>query len=721
MSKRFESNMLLASHDVSKILLVATLLIIAFSTSVFSEEGNAANSNQKAVTEFIYRRVIGYPQVTSEGNGFKSYSQKDGEFKFYEPLKENEELFTGSDLVELVSEKPVVVESRQHLLELLGAADGDLSKLSKGQQGLVGVYDVGNSPDYECFSNYADKSRYFQSTGNKISVELQDGSGIADLTFDQSENLKKALWPRANRSSKKIVIGSPSFDRISTKSGKTVLLHEVEHLTDPWGSIFDQESQTWTERCPHEYGPDNMHWAQERLGDLRDPMNRSPGSEEAGLQTAYSEGRAGWRAKRSLEGGGSEYYTLDDRLNGIVFEGDESQYTGFRPWDERITSGDLMRVEMVNAKILNGMEKIVGIDTLQKSMLNTNEGPGRITRVVENVIANNPEKTAEILGVVDQHTYQKFSPDELRALGAKGDVSQVDEYLAIRDFALSDGVSEKQSVVADADQTTTKPGAEKDQSRSLMTTPDEESSSAKVAGLAMETTPSLSKTQLGIQNVKNSLKSGFSPSNLLVTAGMAVGMNLISQTINGEKPSVEKALQSVATAEFAGSVIGGTLGAAAGTFAVPFLTGIPVVGALAPVLCAVAGSTIGAASAGELKNGNFSVSNVLKRVDWTSVAGQSVGSLAGTTAAIALVAACPVLLPVALPLTVIGGMAGGVIGDYAAHLIASLFSGASQKSKTSDASSDISSTEIPDDVGEKAVPTKVEAGLEVQNKNPLSE
>jgi len=688
MSKRFESNTVLSARTFVKLLFTAMILIVAFSTFVFSEEGNVANSNQKAVTEFIYRRLIGVAKALDEDFGG---------YKRFAPVKDNQEIFSSSDW-NFISDKPVIVESRQHFLELLGAGK-DLSGLSKGQLALLEAYDAVNSPEYKKLMDYAGKTKPFQSSdNNKVTVELADATGVAEqlnLDADLKDEFILSLSGYSNVKTKKIFIGSPEYDGYAESSVKSTLFHETQHLTqhDPG----------------HEYGDDGKHYLDERLGDSR-------GSES---DTAYSEGQADWRGFRSNENDRSSF--LENRFKKISFEKESGEYELFNAWDKSVTADDLLHVGGVDAKVLYALEQTVGVEKLQQSFLNTNEGPGRLTRVVEDVIANNPEKTAEILGAVDQHTYQKFSPEELRALGAKGDVSQVDEYLAIRDFALSDGVSEKQAVVADADQTAIESGVEKDQSRSLMTTPDEESSSAKVAGLAPETTPTLSKTQLGIQNVKNSLKSGFSPSNLLVTAGMAVGMNLISQTINGEKPSVEKALQSVATAEFAGSVIGGTLGAAAGTFAVPFLTGIPVVGALAPVLCAVAGSTIGAASAGELKNGNFSVSNVLKRVDWTSVAGQSVGSLAGTTAAIALVAACPVLLPVALPLTVIGGMAGGVIGDYAAHLIASLFNGASQESKTFAASSDVSSTEIPDDVGEKAVPTKVKAGLEVQNKNPLSE
>jgi len=175
-------------------------------------------------------------------------------------------------------------------------------------------------------------------------------------------------------------------------------------------------------------------------------------------------------------------------------------------------------------------------------------------------------------------------------------------------------------------------------------------------------------TNQGVQNVKDSLKSGFSPKNLLVTAGITVGVDLATQIMRGEKPSLKKAVKVVASAEFAGGVVGSVTGAAAGSFFVPFLSAVPVVGgvlsALAPTFGSIVGGSVGAYLAGDLKNGRFSIKNAFKQIDWIGVGGQTVGSTLGAMLGSAI------FPPFG---TIIGGMVGGYLGNWAAHKIAGLF------------------------------------------------
>jgi hypothetical protein len=178
----------------------------------------------------------------------------------------------------------------------------------------------------------------------------------------------------------------------------------------------------------------------------------------------------------------------------------------------------------------------------------------------------------------------------------------------------------------------------------------------------------------GFQNVKDSLKSGFSAKNILVTAGITVGVDLATQVMRGEQPSIKSALKTVASAEFVGGVTGSVLGAATGSFFTPFLAGVPVVGgalsALAPVFGSIVGSSMGAYLAGDIKNGRFSIKEAFKRIDWVGVTGQTIGSTAGA-------ALGSFLGPVG---TVVGGIVGGYVGNWAAQRIAGLFS----KNKSAD-------------------------------------
>ena len=171
----------------------------------------------------------------------------------------------------------------------------------------------------------------------------------------------------------------------------------------------------------------------------------------------------------------------------------------------------------------------------------------------------------------------------------------------------------------------------------------------------------------GVQNVKNSLKSGFSAKNILMTAGITVGVDLATQVMRGQNPSIKSALKQVVCAEFAGSVVGSVTGAAAGSFFTPFLSAIPVVGgvlsALAPTFGSVVGSSVGAYLAGDIKNGRFSLKNAIANIDWAGVVGQTIGSTAGA-------ALGSFLGPVG---TIIGGMVGGYIGNWAAQKLKSIF------------------------------------------------
>lgn len=175
-------------------------------------------------------------------------------------------------------------------------------------------------------------------------------------------------------------------------------------------------------------------------------------------------------------------------------------------------------------------------------------------------------------------------------------------------------------------------------------------------------------TNQGFNNVKSTFKAGFSPKSILMTAGITVGVDLVSQMMSGERPSIGKAVRTVASAEFVGGVTGAVTGAAAGSFFVPFLSAIPVVGgvlgALAPTFGAVAGGSFGAYLAGDLRNGKFSIREAFRQIDWVSVSGQAIGSTAG------MMLGSMIFPPFG---TIVGGIAGGMLGRWAAQRIAGMF------------------------------------------------
>ncbi len=175
----------------------------------------------------------------------------------------------------------------------------------------------------------------------------------------------------------------------------------------------------------------------------------------------------------------------------------------------------------------------------------------------------------------------------------------------------------------------------------------------------------------GTKSAKASLKNSFSFSNLALTTTVAVGTNLAIDMIHGEKPSFKKAVKTVASLEFAGSVVGSALGAAGGQFTSTLVkTFIPgpigaMVGSVIPVMFASATGQMGSNIVSGLKNGEFSLAKAWKQVDKADLVGSSIGSTIG----MALGAPIPVIGPI------VGGIVGGLLGSKVAKWVSGFTKG----------------------------------------------
>lgn len=176
----------------------------------------------------------------------------------------------------------------------------------------------------------------------------------------------------------------------------------------------------------------------------------------------------------------------------------------------------------------------------------------------------------------------------------------------------------------------------------------------------------------GAQNAKTSLKNSFSVQNLLLTTGVTVGTNLAIQMVHGEKPSLKKAVKLVASAEFAGSVVGSALGAAGGQFAGTLVkTFIPgpigaIVGTLIPVMGSSLVGQMGSSLAGDLKSGRFDIRAAWQKVDKWDLVGSSIGSTIGMT------------LGAFIPIPVVGPLLGGIVGGFLGSKVAKWLKGGKQ-------------------------------------------
>lgn len=181
---------------------------------------------------------------------------------------------------------------------------------------------------------------------------------------------------------------------------------------------------------------------------------------------------------------------------------------------------------------------------------------------------------------------------------------------------------------------------------------------------------------VGLQNAASSIKQSFSVKNMAMTAGTSIAINLASQIMNGEKPSLKVAAKSIASLQFVGNVVGSTMGAAAGQVVTPLIQAfvpIPVIGAIAGALIPTMTALVGGSLGGNLGAG-MSFKAALKSLDPVAIAGQSVGSTIG--------AMLGTMIPIPVVGTMIGSIVGGIVGEKIFSGIAKLF-GYKKKSKIS--------------------------------------
>ncbi len=172
---------------------------------------------------------------------------------------------------------------------------------------------------------------------------------------------------------------------------------------------------------------------------------------------------------------------------------------------------------------------------------------------------------------------------------------------------------------------------------------------------------------VGLQNAASSIKESFSVKSLAMTAGTSIAINLASQIMNGEKPSMKAALKSVASLQFAGNVVGSSLGAAAGQVVTPLIqtfVPIPIVGTIAGALIPTMTALVGGSLGGNLGAG-MSFKDAIKSLDPVAIAGQSAGSTVG--------AMLGSMIPIPIVGTMIGSIVGGIVGEKLFGSIAKLF------------------------------------------------
>ena len=163
------------------------------------------------------------------------------------------------------------------------------------------------------------------------------------------------------------------------------------------------------------------------------------------------------------------------------------------------------------------------------------------------------------------------------------------------------------------------------------------------------------KLQSGLQKAKGSFKGLFTPTWFLNKLGVQASFHILDCIFSKKPLNFKNTVKSMFTAEYLAGTMGGTLGCAAGSIIIPFLSKTSILGSFlgdwVPTLTYYLGSKLSKNTLSEIKSGKFSLKNVFSDINWAEMICSSLGWSAGS-----MLGAC--FFPP------IGGMLGGVIGSF---------------------------------------------------------
>lgn len=285
----------------------------------------------------------------------------------------------------------VKVRDEAHLLELLGAKNGDLSKLSNGQRALLAVYKHSKSQ--------AIKDRLKYSSRSSVKVMLTDTSGFEDAS--KYPNLEKDFWPCSTGAA--IFMNSAHYNYYGGEDdSRSTFVHEVSHSLD----------NTFKEFI-HPYGKDDSHFSNEKTGK----------------RAAFLEGFAEFNQMLDSQ---MKAASIKANIQQIVVEsatkaGDYKTYASNGP---ELSGIDLTNVEGINAMILYRMATEItgGRDKVFASFKSTNYPWRSLKNVLGDFVKKNPDQAAKVASILNDETYGKLSDVQMRDFLGSSEV--VNQFLA---------------------------------------------------------------------------------------------------------------------------------------------------------------------------------------------------------------------------------------------------------------------------------------------------
>ena len=358
--------------------------------------------------EFYYQQITGTVQVnepepaknwwdwtkqkvTSGVNAVRRVWEK-GVVRNFFPGEGNQTWFSSEDHNLAWKVNRVKVRDEKHLLELMGAKNGDESKLSNGQKALLEVFRHAKSQ--------ALKDRMPYSYRSKVKVMLTDTSGFDDAK--KYPTLERDFW--AYSSGFGIYMNSNRYSYTgSAENAKSTFVHEFSHSMDRTISEFSKP-----------YGPDGSHYFNE--------LTKS--------RVSFLEGWAEFN--QMLDRG--DFKSRQSEVSTIMVERGKGAYEHVPA--QNLTGEQLTRVEGINALILYRLSQELpnGRDKVFKNFVATNYPWRSLATYLKKFVKANPGDAAKVAQILDEETLGKLSAAELQKFLGKG--AGPDSILAKRQAAL---------------------------------------------------------------------------------------------------------------------------------------------------------------------------------------------------------------------------------------------------------------------------------------------
>ncbi len=279
----------------------------------------------------------------------------------------------------------VRVTSEKQLLQAMGVADSDTTKLTNGQKALLHMYRNAKDSTLKSLSKKAIFPR--------IVINLTDTTGFGD--YSKYPNLKTDFWPTSYGLS--ITLPSWRFNFPNSETdAMTTFVHETAHCTN----LTFKELKG--------YGPDGVHYSSE----LTKPR--------AAFQEAWSEYQELLFDPEMAKTWPNEFKTLmieDPKIAG------KYQYIDIK--DPKISGMDLFSAEAVDAYLMYRMAKEIpdGRKKVEEAFGRTNFPWRSMPGLLKKFVSLYPADAKKVAEILDSTTVGKLSnQDMLKVLGNSPEV-----------------------------------------------------------------------------------------------------------------------------------------------------------------------------------------------------------------------------------------------------------------------------------------------------------